>query len=271
MSQIANKPFVVCALFFIAAFMFSASPSRAQLLIGPRAGAQISWVSFDDQDYKDLYDVKFLPGYVAGFTLAFEVKERFYLQTDFVYSRKGKILEGNVDPQLTYRSINHYIELPIVYRMDFKGSLGKNQVYKWFVGLGPHVSYWWKGNGTMKSSELSENRIQELEFKVKFNKNLEEAAFDELVVPKANRVQLGINFATGVVFEPAGGSIIVVDLRFMLGHSYQSKEDLAHFPDLVEFADPVRSRNMALRLGVSYLFDTKISQRKKGKSTGKVK
>lgn len=269
----ANRRFT-CLLVFIAASLFFSFDSLGQILIGPRIGGQMSWVSYDDDSQiKEHYDIEPLYGYFGGFTVAFRVRERFFLQTDFIYSRKGKVIEGTddaskSDPLLEYRSITHHFDVPIIYRMDFKGSFGDNLAFKYFVGLGPNISYWWKGNGTMKSGELIENHIEELEYDVKFGNSGENQDPSVLVVQDANRVQLGINFATGLVLEPAGGGVYVVDFRFELGHSYLYKDAPAQFTDIT-FTDPAKGRNMGFRLGVAYLLDTKISQRKKGKSTGR--
>ncbi|UII31305.1 PorT family protein [Fulvivirga ulvae] len=241
-------------------------------MIGPRIGGQMSWVSYEDSQIKEYYDIEPLYGYFGGFTVAFRVRERFFLQTDFIYSRKGKLITGTddaskSDPELEYRSIAHHFDIPIVYRMDFKGQFGDNLAFKYFVGLGPNISYWWKGNGTLRSGELIENHIDELEYDVKFGSSSDDDQ-GVLVVQDANRVQLGINFATGLVLEPAGGGVYILDVRFELGHSYLYKESPAQFTEAT-FTDPAKGRNMGFRLGVAYLLDTKVSQRKKGKSTGK--
>lgn len=241
--------------------------SNAQLLIGPKIGGQISWISLEDKSLKEDFDILPLPGYHGGFSIAFQVQKRFYLETSFLYSRKGKKIEGKIDPLLNYKSVNHHFDMPIIYRMDFKAQLGKSKAFKWYFGVGPNISYWWKGSGELETTELVEMGISPRDFDVDFNGDTNDEDESKLIITEPNRIQLGINFASGLVLEPPGGNFIVVEFRFELGHSYQSKEEFGRFPGLVEFADPARSRNMGLRLSVSYLFDTKISERKKGKST----
>lgn len=255
--------FICCALFF-----FVSGNSGAQLLIGPKAGAQLSWINLADEDLKENLNIEPLRGYHAGFALAFQVQKRFYLETSFLYSRKGKIIEGVLDPLLKYESVTHHIDMPVIYRMDFKGQLGKGKEFKWYVGVGPNVSYWLGGEGTLVSTELrAEQGISELEVDVVFDGDVNDDDPSKLAVVDPNRIQLGINFASGVAFEPPGGNFIVLEFRFELGHSYQAKEEFARFPNLLEFADPVRSRNAGLRVSLSYMFDTKVAERKKGKST----
>ena len=115
---------VVVALFILLGI--SVSDVQAQLLIGPRIGGQMSWVSYEDDEVSGLYDVDPLYGWFGGMTVAFRVRDRFFLQTDFIYSRKGKEIKGIgdaglSDPDLKYVSINHHFDIPIIYRMDFKG------------------------------------------------------------------------------------------------------------------------------------------------------
>ncbi|ELR72548.1 hypothetical protein C900_01222 [Fulvivirga imtechensis AK7] len=268
MMRFANKNSIWKIIIFSGLFFLATVQSEAQLLIGPRIGGQVSWITLDDKDLKDEYEYEIEPliGYHGGFTVAFQVQKRFYLETNLLYSRKGKVIKGTGDQLLKLRSINHFVELPIIYRMDFKAKIGGSREFKWFVGVGPNISYWWRGNGILESDDLAENGIMELEYDVQFGGNYLEEELGTLVVTEPNRLQLGINFATGVMLEPLTGHLIVIDLRFELGHSFQSKNDFAHFAEDMQFSEPVRSRNMALRLGVSYLFDTKVSERKKGKS-----
>ena len=260
-------------IFCVSVFSFiNTYKAHAQLYIGPRAGAQLSWLSFEDKDNKDYLSVEPHIGYNGGFSVAAQVRKRFYLQADFLYSRKGRFYEGKLDPSLKYELVNHYFELPITYRMDFKFNVGKTGGFKGFLGIGPNISYWWKGSGSMSSGELIEANVQKTQIIVEFDEMPDEQVEGYYVyVNDANRVQLGINFVTGVVFEPPSGQMIAVDLRFQLGHSFMAKDSPAYVSNLFDFADPMNTRNMGLVMGVSYMFDTKISQRKRGKSSGKIK
>ena len=255
------------SIFFFFACQALLNTAYGQLLIGPKVGTQVAWVNFQD----DIESVSSQPviGYNGGLMVAFKVGERYFLQTEFIYSRKGKKYEGEVDTQLEYHMVQQHFDLPITYRIDFKGSFGKGRSFKYYLGLGPNISYWWRANGTMKSSELEEASIDELEFDVVFGDE-ENPAFEELVIPDPNRILLGVNFATGLVLEPQGGGAIVIDLRYEMGHSFFSDDqEPARFSQLFDFADPLRARSSGIQLGVAYVFDTKISQRKKGKTTRK--
>ncbi|UII25926.1 PorT family protein [Fulvivirga maritima] len=243
------------------------SPAKSQLLIGPRAGVQYTWVRYSDADYRDSVSVSPVLNYFAGITTAFRVKNRFFLEIDLLYSRMGKEVESKIDPSLKYTMYTDHIQLPILYRVDFKKEVGKDKAFKWYIGAGPTLSYWLSGHGSVSSVELLERGIYGIDYKLKFDSDYSEAAPDELGVPDPNRLQLGLNVGGGLVFEFPGVSSLAVDVRFEMGHSYLGKGDAAEFRDIVLFTDSMESKNMALKIGVSYLMDTRISERKKGKSS----
>ncbi|MBL3657309.1 porin family protein [Fulvivirga sediminis] len=258
---------IVTTIFFSFVLFFLTIPAKSQLLIGPRVGVQYTWVRYSDSDYRDSVSVSPVLNYFAGFTTAFRVKNRFFLEIDLLYSRMGKEVESKIDESLEYKMYTDHIQLPILYRVDFKKEIGKDKSFKWYVGAGPTLSYWLSGHGTVSSSELIERGIDKIDYKVKFNSDYNEAADDELGIPDPNRLQLGLNIGGGLVFEFPGVSSLAVDLRFEMGHSYLGKGDAAEFRDIVLFTDSMESKNMAIKIGVSYLMDTRISERKKGKSS----
>ncbi|MTI19445.1 hypothetical protein E1176_00275, partial [Fulvivirga sp. RKSG066] len=177
----------------------------------------------------------------GGFTTAFKVRNRFFLQADFTYTRKGKKVEGKEDPALENRAVYHYFNVPIIYRIDFKSQFQGSE-FKWFLGVGPNVNYWWKGNGTLKSSELDENDIGKLEYKVDFDFDPELPDFEKQYIEAPNRVQLGVIFASGLVFEPVPKQTIIVEARFEWGHSYLG-EGKGIFADILAYEDDFRARN----------------------------
>ena len=252
-------------LFFLLFGLLSANAS-AQILIGPTAGPNFSWASFDDDYLKDTYSVRPVAGFHAGVMVQFRVQKRFFLNSSLIYSTKGKITRSEIDPlfrnQVTYK----YLEMPILYTAEFKGTVGSNREYKWYFGVGPNVSYWLGGKGTITSSDLNELAIDELPYKIVFNKEPEDTGEEEMSVKDPNRLQLGLNIAAGFVFEPMGYQKFMVLFRYELGHSFLSRTTDGVLVPVI-YQEPMRVRNHGLRISLSYLIDTKVSERKKGKST----
>jgi hypothetical protein len=250
-----------------------AATSDAQVLIGPVAGGQVSWVSFGDKDYKELYKVKSVYGFHAGLNLSFRVRKRFFLHTSVLYSQKGKIIEGKVDPLLKNEVRYNFIEMPILYTVEFKGNFGKGKEFKWYLGAGPTVSYWLGGKGKIYEQGIEENAISDspIRYKIVFDKNTDNLPYDQMNVEDPNRIQLGINLSSGIVFEPHGFQKIMLTVRYEFGHSYLSKKGSGIFSSTELYEDVLQVKNNGFRVSLAYLIDLKTEERKKGKSTIKKK
>lgn len=255
------------ALLTLAVTLLMATTLNAQILIGPVAGPQVSWVSYDDKDSRDKYSLQPVYGFHAGMGLSFRVHKRFFLHTAFLYSTKGKTLEGKEDQLLRFKARYNYIDIPMVYTTEFLHKVGKTKQYKFFFGIGPNLSYWLGGKGYLENTQLTEYLIKRVNYKIVFNKG--ESDYDEtqMNMTDANRIQLGLNIATGFVFEPLGYQKIMLTVRYELGHSFLSPTGSGTFRQTNEFTDDLRTRIQGLRISVSYLIDLKNEDSKKGKST----
>lgn len=241
--------------------------AQAQILIGPVAGPQVSWVSFDDKDSKGKYTNLPMYGFHAGLGVSFRVHKRFFLTTNFLYSTKGKMLEGKDDQLLRFKSRYHYIDIPMAYTVEFLHKVGKIKQYKFFFGLGPHVSYWLGGKGYLENTQLSEVLIDRIDYKIVYNKDENDYNNNQMNVNGSNRLQLGLNLQTGFVFEPLGYQKVMVTLRYEAGHSFLSEQGKGTFRQTNEFQDDLRVRMQGIRVSFSYLIDLKNEEAKKGKST----
>jgi hypothetical protein len=271
--------FVFSLLILCSSVAYSQTPAKpvpgnakgAQILVGAVAGANYSWTSFGDRDYKDLYKVRPVFGYHFGGHISFRVRKRFFLHTSIIYSTKGMTMEGKKDDFTTTQDLGYltakynYLEMPIVYTTYFKGSFGKSS-FKYSLGIGPNVSYWLGGKGTIENFDTHERSTGVVDYKIVFNKNPFDATEHEMVVEKPTRVQLGLNFAAGLLFEPSRDHQMIVTFRYELGHSYLSRESVGSFGPTY-FEQPLQMRNQGFRISVAYLIDLKVDQRKKGKST----
>lgn len=256
---------VKLALLFV---VISSYSMNAQVLVGPVIGAQSTWIVFDDKDYKDFNTVIPSFGFHAGGNLSFRVQKRFFLHTSLIYSQKAKTIEGKVDPNLNNKLRNHFIEMPIMYTVEFKGYAGKgNKEFKWYLGAGPNISYWMGGSGKISSSELLEVNIEQLKYKVVFNKSYEEQKEDQMNVNDPNRMQLGLNLSAGIVFEPLTDQKYMLTARYELGHSFYSATGNGTLKQAIEYEDVMRVRNQGIWISLAYLIDLKTDQRKRGKST----
>jgi hypothetical protein len=254
---------IFCFIFFLS----FANLSPAQILVGPVAGGQYSWISYDDEEDKDRYKVKPVSGFHAGATLSFLVRKRFFLHSSILYSTKGKVIEGREDKLLKNEVQYRYIDVPILYTVDFRAKIGRIKEFKYYFGIGPNISYWLGGKGKFFDTNLSELGLSEdRKYKIVFNKSPEDTKPNEMSVEDVNRLQLGLNLAAGAVFEPFGYHKIMFTIRYELGHSFLSRTSHGTFADSYH-QDVLRSRNQGFRISLAYLVDLQVKDRKRGKST----
>jgi hypothetical protein len=260
-------------LLLIFLFLGFTEVSFAQVLIGPSVGINYSWTTFDDKDNKALYKVTPVIGYHAGFNFSFRVRKRFFLHSSLIYSTKGKLVEGrpNSDPDLRNKVVYKYIELPILYTVEFKMKAKDNREFKVYLGAGPNLSYWLGGRGTFYNGEIGEEIYEgERKYKIAFGKNFEETDKSHMGVKEANRLQLGLNLSAGFVFEPIQHQEFMLTFRYELGHSFLSRTSDGTFGNILTYQDDLQTRNQGFRISLAYLIDLKTDQRKRGKSTSTI-
>lgn len=256
--------------------LFSVYTSHAQIFVGPVIGGQVGVITFNDKSNKDLYSTKPYFGYHAGGSVSFRVQKVFFLQTSIIYSQRGKTLEGKLDESFKNKVKYNYIDMPILFTKEFKAKFGKGKVYKWSVGIGPNINYWLGGKGVLNSNELDENGINppnyDLPYRVTFGKAPEEVVVGEMNVENPNRVQLGLIFSAGVIFEPTGFNKFMFTARYELGHSFYSPDSDGDFglDGVLNYTDDLQVRNQGLALSLFYFIDLKTDQKNKGKSTLKM-
>jgi hypothetical protein len=253
-------------LFFIV-FEALSTLCKAQLYVGPTVGGQVTWLQFDDASAKGRYNIKPYVGFNAGLNISFRVRKRFFLHTSILYSQKGKDITGKDDALLKNKVRYNYIEIPILYTVEYKRATKTGKQFKWYFGAGPNVSYWLNGKGTFYNSELEESFSPPRKYSVAFGKGPEDINENELSVLSPNRLQLGLNLSAGLVFEPMEGKEFMLTFRYELGHSFMSRSDDGYFKEIVAYTDDLQTRYSGIRVSIAYLIDLKPEQRKKGKST----
>lgn len=255
--------------------LFCSYLSEAQILVGPTLGGQFNRYVFDDKELKDLYNLKGDFNFNGGLSLAFRANKNFFLHTSFLYTQKSKNLTGILDQSLSNRATLKYIDVPILYTAEFTSKLGKDKVFKWYLGIGPTISYWLGGKGLLLSGDLNENIINppnyDLPYKIVFNRD--SARTNEMNVKSPNRIQLGLNLSVGLILEPMKGHRVLTNLRYGFGQSFLSRDGKGEFgyPGILYYTDELKVRNQELVLSLHYFIDLQTDQRKKGKSTSKVR
>lgn len=238
----------------------------SQVLIGPVAGPQLSWTEFNDKDLRATFNTSPVVRYHAGVSVSLRAYKRFFLTTSLLYSKKGKVIESDVDTKLKNKVTYTHIDLPILYTAQFKGTLKGNKGFKYYIGGGPNVSYWLSGKGTIASTDIVEGGVSNIPYEVVFRKPFADVTENEMNIEDPNRIQIGINVVAGIVLQPLGFNEVNIMLRYERGHSFLGNSN-GVFPVATDYTDVLASRNSGIRLSIAYMIDLKTDQRKKGKST----
>ena len=237
---------------------------------GMKVGGEFSRARIDPNSFKDSVKINPAFGFHAGAVVSFKVKDRYFLHTEFLYSVKNKVILGKIDPDLKDKVTYHYIEVPILFTMQFKGHLGKSRTFKWFMGAGPNIAYLLGGKGVIESGELLENGYSSLSYKIKFSKRLDRDHNDIIHYTNVNRFQFGINVGAGLLLEPSPKHKMIIDVRYTIDQTLFGKKT-ADYIVPHDYDDNLRFRNQGLKFSVMYLLEYNLSKkaRNKGKSDKK--
>jgi len=256
----------------------AASSCYSQLYFGPVVGPQVTRITFFDKENRDAFNSIPAVGFYAGGMVSMKVHETFFLSGQLIYSQKTKLVTGKEDNEMYKSKSNQkYIELPIFYTLEFKHRSGNStrggmvKQYNWFIGGGPTLSYWLGGKGYLQSGYLHEVFIDKLNYDVTFglvNADLnEEDHADIMNIEDPNRFQLGLNITGGIAVQPVGLQRIVAAGHIEIGQTFLSRNSQGYFPASFVDTDILKGRWLGFRLSASYMWDTKISEKDKGRST----
>lgn len=262
-------------LLAIPLIVFCGTQAQAQIAwTGLKAGYNLSWLRYDKPAFRDQHRVTPVSGYHAGLASTFKMKDRYFLHTELIFSTKGRIVEG---PGLLHdHTVYHHIDLPIMYNIHFNGRLKLRGVryFKWYTGIGPNLSYWLGGHGTIRHSEVTEFEREFVNYQIKFAPREEEHLSDANYVyfENPNRIQLGVNFGGGVILEPRPRHKFIIDLRFELGHSWLTPPGGSK--DVVvpaSWKEDLRARHLGGRASMIYMLEYSLDRKagRKGQSTKK--
>lgn len=248
----------VILIIFAIAFVKSVN---AQYLVGIKAGPLLTTIGFADNEEKQIYDRNFKLSYQAGVVLNFIISNKYSLQTELNYSRKGKnlhIIYANLDHQATY----HFIDLPILLRIShgFQNKLLGN--FKGYFNIGPNFNYWLGGKGTISGGELES--FGKLNYKLEFGENQQQ--FGVMYIEDERRMQVGLDVGFGLLFNTLPNQKIMLDFRYSWGHSFYGEPESAQ-TRLLTFSDNLEVANRTVSFSVAYLFELTRGSGKQGKST----
>jgi hypothetical protein len=224
------------------------SRSSAQTFLGLKAGANATRISFDNEVYKDFYDTNFKPGFTVGGVFLMENKEKYGLNVEFLYSVKGKSVDSYANDYLSNRANYHYLDFPILFRMKFNESK-----LRWFLQLGPEVSYWLSGNGEFEVYEPDRDVITKYKYTINFGEL--KSSSDYLNMPEgSNRLQLGLAIGGGCSWKLDRGNYLLLDVRYTFGHTFMGPYEGSSIPN-IGLVDNMEHTNNVASVSLVYYFD----------------
>jgi hypothetical protein len=231
--------FLCCALIFLEGY--------GQTYFGFKAGVNATKVTFESEDYKKFYDSKITPGLLGGIVFLVENRDKYGFYTEFLYSVNGKSVESHANDYETNKATYRYLEIPVLFRMKFK-----QKQFNWFLQFGPEIKYWLSGNGAFEVYEPDRDVITTYEYKINFGDDKNSS--DYMNVVDANRVQLGVAFGGGFIWDLKNANYLSLDVRYSLGNTFMGGYESGSIPN-IGLVDNFEHTNNALSVSAVYYFD----------------
>ena len=221
---------------------------NSQTFIGLKAGANATRISFDSEKYTSFYKTNFKPGFTVGGIFLMENKEKYGLNVEFLYSMKGKSVDSHANDYETNRANYHYLDVPVLFRVKFAPSK-----LKWFLQLGPEVSYWLGGKGEFTVYESDRDVITSYEYTINFGEPKNSSEYLN-AQGGANRLQLGLAMGGGFIWELDRGNFIALDLRYTFGHTFMGPYESVSIPN-IGLVDNMEHTNNVASISLVYYMD----------------
>jgi len=249
-------------LLFVIMITTTDIPSFAQKFsLGAKAGPLTVWSVYGDKDYGKTIENETKFGFYAAGIISFPLKNNYHCVIEGGFSQKGRNVtfgDGRNRNSATY----HYVDAVLLLRRSFKFNLGKDIPADWFINVGPHISYWLGGKGTIGPVDGNGT-----DYKVKFADSLDLGNFSTMYMIGANRWLFGADIGIGMEAPISKTQRIMAELRFTWGHTYFGNKTTQNYA-WIDFTDNnMQANEKVLSLTVAYMFDVDLKANKKGRST----
>jgi len=239
---------------------WSVSPGQ-EFSLGVKAGPLFSIGSFGDKEDRDAFSSGINIGYTGGVLVGFPLGKQYSVTSEAAFSKKGRVMKFN-DGEWKNTANYKFVDLSLLLRRSFRFYLRKDVPSEWFVNVGPELSYWLSGRGTIKASG------QGYDYDIVFD-DMADGSFDKMLIANANRWLFGLIIGTGFEVPMRRNQNLVVEVRFVSGHTFFGTEqefNKNNFP-VLGFDDTLRMNLKTLSVTLSYVLNEDIKERRKGKST----
>lgn len=261
---LALRKHVIVKMLFVSLVYMLASTGwiyAQKFSLGVKAGALALKSIYGDKSEDDALDDKVKPGFYGAGFISFPLKNHYSCVIETGYSQKGRKVLFDNGASKNYATYS-FLDAALLLRKSFKLNLGKNVPADWFVNVGPHVSYWLGGKGTVGASD-NDGTAYKIEFSDTFNLG----NYNTLYMIDANRWLFGMDIGIGMTAPIKKTQRVLAELRFTWGHTYYGGALTANY-DWPLFNDRnLKANEKVLCFSVAYVWDFDKREAKKGKST----
>lgn len=231
--------------------------------IGVKAGPLVSLSIIADKFDRENFSQRPKLGYAGAAMVSFPLKDNYYFVTEAGLSQRGRKILSNED---TWTNNASYVfaDANMLLRKAFNFDLKKNIPSKWFINVGPHVSYWMSGRGKIGAN--SSQRYTVVFEPMPIQPPGTGPDFDKMYISEANRWLFGVDLGVGFVAPLLRKQKIMTELRFTSGHTFYGDTNSAQWR-VLGFVDNLRSNEKFLTLTTAFILEYNLKEGKMGKST----
>ncbi len=257
-----HTPFILILIFFLN-LIFCFTVRAQEFSLGVKAGPIVSISVIADKFDREAFSQRLKLGYGGGGLISFPLKDNYYFVVEGGLSQRGRKILSN-DDTWTNISTYYFADASMLLRKAFPFQLKQNIPSKWFVNVGPHISYWMGGKGKIGTTKLQEYTIVFEPMPVQPPGT--GADFDKMYYSDINRWLFGVDIGVGFVAPLKRKQKIMMEMRFTSGHTFYGNTNSAQWRTL-GFSDNLRSNEKFLTISAAYIFEFNLKEGKMGKST----
>lgn len=228
--------------------------------MGVKGGLLWNKPAFGDKEDKSFYDHKVTLGYQMGGFISFPLKGKYDCVIEGGYAQRGRTFifgNGSFENKAKYK----FLDMALLLRREFKFNLGKNIPADWYFNVGPNISYWLSGKGTIGSSTNDG-----FSYTIAFDEPFDLGDFNTVYLNDVNRWLFGINVGVGMHAPITKTQRVSIEGRFMWGHTYYGQKNSSSY-SWVSFEDNLKANEKFFSITAAYTFDFDLQRAKAGRST----
>jgi hypothetical protein len=240
---------------------------RHKFKFGPKAAFLVNHPLFlgekldeqNEENGENPIEQTFNFGYSGGGMMSYRVTDRYWFQTELLYTYKTKKLTGGVRDLFEFTGDYHFVELPVMCRVNYKMN-----GWGWYFNIGGRLSYWLKGSGTFYNFEISDAGVKEAQtYSISFGEKTSNwNPNNTIYVTNPNRLQFGLDFGFGFDFYIAPKRALNLDFRCTYGQSWMANNSPIFF-GLFEYSEELRHSIGMAAVSIAYVFDYDPMEKKK--------